>query len=194
MSVSKSVKRSLLLLAFSSKQFLLAVLIAIFSLFPYTQYIFESVSFGTYEIPTAVATTVTYDFESDTIGAAPTDITGVNGTSQVLAGQKMEILTASSGSAAIRSGVILRGVGSNSQATGSKQGYLFQTNPVFGHTRIYTSNPTAFTQINQTTLAAPGAGVDRWYKATVNGSTLTFEYSDNGTTFTELVELTNTAC
>lgn len=162
--------------------------------------------------------TVIYDFESpDVVNNSPLNITAANGTSKVVTGQAMNILTLTSGNIAVftldsisssatnytvswkenystagRSGVILRGTGANTVSNGLMQGYLIQVSPNFNHARIYTSNSTDFTQLIETSLTAPGVGVDRWYRATVEGSTISFDYSDDGTNFTFVHSITNT--
>ncbi|MEP5253999.1 MAG: sialate O-acetylesterase [Winogradskyella arenosi] len=161
----------------------------------------------------------TYDFESDTPGSPPNNVTSNNGTFEVNADtnrtQTMTVLSSSEANTASftldlfptstnysvtwketyetagRSGVILRGHGENSQNPGSLKGYLFQASPLQNHTRIYKSNADGYTNLIEISLAATGANVSRWYRATINGSTLTFEYSDDGLTFTLLTSITD---
>ncbi|MBT8328053.1 MAG: hypothetical protein KJP21_10055, partial [Bacteroidia bacterium] len=161
-----------------------------------------------------------YNFESDLSGITPADITLANGTATTDSNgtrtKTMNPLTASSGNkfaanmdlfpsatdysvtwketytTAGRSGFTLRAFGSNSTGTGIQRGYMFQANPSHGHARIYTSNASGYTQLSSVSLSAPGANTPRWYRATVEGSSLIFEYSDNGTTFTQLDSITNT--
>jgi hypothetical protein len=163
------------------------------------------------------ASAQTYDFESDTPGNTPANVSIANGTIITDSGRTQTMNPASTGNISIinmdlfpvtadysvtwketyttagRSGFTLRAFGSNSQSTGKMQGYLFQANPSFGNARIYTSNASGYTQLSSTNLAAPGNNMARWYRATIIGSTLSFEYSDNGTTFTLIKTLTNTA-
>ncbi|NNJ55979.1 MAG: hypothetical protein HKP14_07595, partial [Bacteroidia bacterium] len=125
-----------------------------------------------------------YDFESDMAGSTPANITLANGTvntdSNGTRTKTMNPLTASSGNRVVvnmdlfpsaadysvtwketyttagRSGFTLRAYGSNSTATGTKRGYMFQANPSAGHARIYTSNASGYTQLSSTSLSAPG--------------------------------------
>lgn len=93
-----------------------------------------------------------------------------------------------------RNGFILRGSGSNSLSNGLKQGYLFQSNTTATNSscRIYRSNASTFTQIGSSvSLTAPGVDAPRWYKATANGSTLTIDYSNDGTNFTNVLTTTD---
>jgi len=62
-------------------------------------------------------------------------------------------------------------------------GYYFQTDEHQGNLITYAFTSSATTQIMKTGLTAPGAGVNRWYKATVAGDTLTFSYSTDGATW-----------
>ena len=157
-----------------------------------------------------------YDFEADTVGVAPANITATNGTITTATGKVAQPTSASSGNTAVfdldnfpaatdysvtwkesyttagRNGFTLRGTVSNSANSGSTQGYLFQASPSNGSARIYSSNASGYTTLSNITLAAPGVGVDRWYRATVDGSTLTFEYSINGTVFTQIAQITDT--
>jgi uncharacterized repeat protein (TIGR02543 family) len=159
-----------------------------------------------------------YDFEWDMVGAAPSNITFANGSWIVVSassGQAMSPVSASTGASAFfgldlfpsathyavtwkenyitagRGGVILRGHGSNSIAPGVLQGYLFQASPSAGHARIYTSDATNYTQLSSVPLAARGSWLDRWYRATVKDDLLTFEYSDDGSTFTQIMQITD---
>ena len=160
-----------------------------------------------------------YDFNSDTDGTAPANITEANGTIVVLThpteGKSMVAQTISSGNFAIanmdlfpsasnysimwketytsprRSGFILRANGSNLASTGLKQGYLFQVNSATNNVRIYRSNPSSFTQLSSVNLSASGTNISRWYKATVNGNALTLDYSTDGVTFINLITTTD---
>ncbi len=161
-------------------------------------------------------TSIIYDFEADVVGVAPANITAANGTITTVTGKAMQSTTAASGNTAAfnmdlfaaaadyavtwketystagRSGFTLRGNGTNSIASGIARGYLFQASPSAGHVRIYTSNASSYTLLSTDNLAASGANTPRWYRATVAGTTLTFEYSDDGTNFTLIRTLTNT--
>ena len=170
--------------------------------------------------PGTEETLITYDFESDTTGATPANTTVNNGTFIIdedqIRSKTLKPLSSSSGNTATitmdlfpanndysitwketyttagRSGFTLRAFGSNSANSGSKQGYLFQANPSSSNARIYISNAGGFSNLSTNSLAAPGINTPRWYRATVEGSTLTFEYSDDGTTFIEIDAITNT--
>lgn len=112
------------------------------------------------------------------------------------------------GSVQYKKGVLLRGngqsgytVGSASPAvvTGLKQGYYFMVqNNVSGSVtfRIFNvSSATTLTQLNPTAggiAVGVTVGAPIWYRASVVGSTLKFEYSTDGTTFTTGAELTDT--
>ena len=169
---------------------------------------------------TAIETFITYDFESDTTGATPVNTTVNNGTFIIdedqIRSKSLNPSSSSTGNSAFitmdlfpvsndysitwketyttagRSGFTLRAFGSNSQSSGSKQGYLFQANPSNSNARIYCSEAGGFSQLSENNLAPPGINTPRWYRATVVGSTLTFEYSDDGTTFIEINTITNT--
>jgi len=170
--------------------------------------------------PGTVETLITYDFESDTTGATPANTTVNNGTFIIdedqIRSKTLKPLSSSSGNTANitmdlfpanndysitwketyttagRSGFTLRAFGSNSANSGSKQGYLFQANPSSSNARIYISNAGGFSNLSTNSLAPSGINTPRWYRATVEGSTLTFEYSDDGTTFIEIDAITNT--
>jgi hypothetical protein len=162
----------------------------------------------------------TYDFESDTSGSTPLNITATNGTiitdSDGTRGLTMHPLTITSGiigsydmdlfptltdysvtwketyATATRSGFTLRASGSNSSYTGLKQGYYFQARVDQGFARIFTSNASGFTLISSVALTASGANTARSYRATVDGTTLTFEYSDDGgTSYTSVGSVTD---
>ncbi|WP_111706335.1 sialate O-acetylesterase [Lutibacter citreus] len=165
-------------------------------------------------------TSLIYDFESpNTINNPPLNITATNGTSKVVTGQAMEILTSSEENTAVftldlistayadysvtwkenyttagRSGVILRGTSSiNAITPGAKFGYLVQVSPSANDARIYTSDASTggYTKLISTHLLAPGSGVDRWYRATIIGSTISFEYSNDGTNFNTVHSVVN---
>ena len=173
-----------------------------------------------YLIQTAHALPV-YDFEADTVGQAPANISAANGTlvvqSHMTEGMAMSPQTATSGGTAVfdlslfpifgnysvswketytsagRSGVILRGTGSNSNSAGAKRGYLFQANPALDSVAIYRSNSNGYALISTAALTASGVNTPRWYRATVDGSTLTFEYSNDGASFTQLSSISDTS-
>ena len=164
-----------------------------------------------------------YNFESDTNGNPPADISATNGTistdddtSPGGRGKTMTTLTASSGTRAAfnmdlfpstknysvtwketyttagNSGFTLRAFGSNTVATGIQRGYLFLTKPVNGKANIYISKSSGFTLISAIDITAPGVDIPRWYRASVEESTLTFEYSDDGIAFTQIESITDT--
>ena len=173
-----------------------------------------------------IAQTVTYDFERDTAGSPPANVSAVSGTFTTnydVARTKTLNFTALASTAATdntaivnltsfpsatdysvtwkenynlatsatitvpaapRSGVLLRGgTATNTGNTGMKQGYLFQPSSAQNQMRIFRSNASGFTNLTTVTLAARGAGLDRWYRATVIGTALKFEYSDDNITF-----------
>lgn len=160
--------------------------------------------------PITTATKV-YDFESDTAGSTPANVTAANGTITIdsNAGRTntMKVLTVASGdtaafnldsapsssdytviwkenfSAAGRTGMLLRASGANSANTGVKQGYLFEASASEGKLRISKSNAAGYEMLSEVALAARGNNLNRWYRAVANGSSLSFEYSDNGRDF-----------
>ncbi len=164
--------------------------------------------------PPASGPILAYDFESDTSGSPAASVTMQNGTANVLThstqGQWFSTLTASSGNSAVadldlipslqnysitwkdtyESGkptkwwMILRGTGSNSQNSGAMQWYLFQARPSDNKMRIFVSTSSSYVSLTNTTISAPWSDIPRWYRATASGSTLTFEYSDDGVSYT----------
>jgi hypothetical protein len=120
-----------------------------------------------------------YDFESDTPGATPANVTLANGTITTDGGRTQTMNPTSTGNISVinmglfprtadysvtwketyttagRSGFTLRAFGSNSTSSGRMQGYLFQANPSAGNARIYTSNTSGYSQLSSTTLAPP---------------------------------------
>jgi len=160
-----------------------------------------------------------YNFNSDTIGMSPTDITEVNGTIIVsehpTQGKSMVAQTASTAYTAVfnmdrfqtasncsvtwketyvtaqRNGFTLRANGANSNVSGLKKGYLFQINSLYNNVRIYTSNSSGFTQLANASLNPSGENIPRWYKASAIGNILTLDYSDDGITFVNLISTTD---
>ncbi|MEP1487470.1 MAG: sialate O-acetylesterase [Algibacter sp.] len=161
-----------------------------------------------------------YTFEEEEPGDTPLDITESNGTFKVSfsvagLGNGMSAETVSSGNTAVadldlfpsaedysvswketyttarRSGFILRANGTNVSVDGLKEGYLFQANSSLNDVRIYKSDANGFTQLIGTELTASGASSSRWYKATVEGNNLYFDYSDDGTLYTNLISITD---
>lgn len=98
-----------------------------------------------------------------------------------------------------RAGMLLRGgTLTNTTNPGLKEGYLFQSNPGQGNMRIFKVASVAlpasgYTGLTNVAVAAPALGANRWYRATVLGSSLKFEYSDNGTTFITAGTFTDTS-
>ncbi|WP_299184352.1 hypothetical protein [uncultured Aquimarina sp.] len=157
----------------------------------------------------------TYNFSYDEDGLIPTNITELNGNIKVFThpteGKTMEGKVIASGQTVVanldlfpnsnnysitwketyttarRSGFILRANGSNSITPGLKKGYLFQANRATNNVRIYKSNSSCFTLLSDKNLTAPGLNSPRWYKASVNGNTLSFYYSTDGVSFINLI-------
>jgi len=165
--------------------------------------------------------TITYDFEADTIGQAPSNITATNGTSTVVTGKAMspqaadgELFSDSTAyfnldlfpeatdysvtwkeaySEESRTAVLLRATGVSQLFDGAMTGYVVQANAVFGDVRIFSFNTNSNTLLGSAPLAAvaPGVGVERWYRGTVEGNVITMEYSTNGTDFSQALQVTD---
>ena len=59
--------------------------------------------------------------------------------------------------------------------------------------RIYSSrNGQSWSTVSAEALTAPGNNNPRWYRASAIGDQLTFEYSDDGVTFTVVTSVTST--
>lgn len=107
-----------------------------------------------------------------------------------------EYITA--GSLVLRKGFLLRGSGTGGYTTGIKQGYLFivQTETTGNVTfRIFNSSSTGVgTNIAASSATAlPGYAVNTpyWFRASVIGNFLRFEYSANGTSWTSALTAMN---
>ena len=161
----------------------------------------------------------TYDFESDVAGSPPANITAANGTIVVdddssrtktispqtdtsgnIGGYNMDLFPSAKDYSITwketyttvgRSGFTLRSFASGSRV-GIKQGYLFQVNTSLNDLRIYRALNSGYVQLSSAGLAAPGINTPRWYRATVEGTMLTFEYSGDGTTFTTMISISDT--
>lgn len=100
-----------------------------------------------------------------------------------------EYITA--GSAGFKKGFLLRGSGTGSYTTGINRGYFFmvQNNATTGSVnfRILNSSSTGIANIKDSgALTIPGFAVNTacWFRASVTGNILKFEYSMDGVTFT----------
>jgi len=171
------------------------------------------------QLSTTAQTVITYDFESDITGETPSNATVNNGIYTIDEDQTrtktLKPVSASGNTSSVtldlfpenndysitwketyitagRSGFILRGSGSNTRNPGAMQGYLFQVNANFSDIRIYTSNASGYSLIVKEGLNASGINIPRWYRTIVEGATLTFEYSNDGTTFTQIIQVENT--
>lgn len=94
------------------------------------------------------------------------------------------------GSTGLKKGFLLRGTGSGSYATGINQGYFFmvQNNVTTGSVnfRIMNSSSTGIANIiDSGAVTIPGFAVNAacWFRASVTGNVLKFEYSMDGVTF-----------
>ena len=90
-----------------------------------------------------------------------------------------------------KKGFLLRGTGTGSYTTGINQGYFFmvQNNATTGSVnfRIMNSSSTGIANIKDSgALAIPGFAVNTacWFRASITGNILKFEYSMDGVTFT----------
>lgn len=98
-----------------------------------------------------------------------------------------------------KGGILLRGTMDYDGANpGVMSGYYFQTNTnISGSTtkmaiRKIANASDGTTAIGngssgEKSVTAPASGQPRWYRATANGTTLTFDYSDDGTTWTNVL-------
>jgi hypothetical protein len=188
-----------------SKQFLFSKHSIIFSLFLF------ACSFGF--LPGVAGASTTYNFNSDTVGQTPANMTVTAGTLQVAnhgtLGQSLEATAKSTEIAGAmfdsfasstdmsvtwqeaytdnsgHDGFILRAQASSTTLTGhtgARLGYLFQ---LYGSNTLYIWKVTSagFTQLWTGTLAKASP---RYYRASTVGTQLTFEYSDDGTSFTTI--------
>lgn len=94
-------------------------------------------------------------------------------------------------SALLKKGFLLRGSGTGGYTTGIKQGYYFMVqNNTSGTVTFRIFNVSASSSITQLVTSAaitiPGLAnnIATWYRASVVGNVLNFEYSTDGTTFT----------
>lgn len=162
---------------------------------------------------------IVYDFEADTANALPANITTANGTittnSDSGRTNTIQPLTVSTGNtaafnldlfpsasdyvvmwketfdAAGRTGMLLRGSGSNSTKDGVKEGYLFEASSSEGMMRISKSKPNGFEMLAEMPLEARNIGGNRWYRAVADEDKLSFEWSNNGRDFNEILSVTD---
>ena len=96
--------------------------------------------------------------------------------------------------------MLLRASGTSTLYAGAKQGYYFMIDNTYVNAssvnqqrlRVYRLDASTQTQLGSAVYSTlPNTGVARWYKATVQGSTLKFEYSTDGITFTTAVSTTD---
>lgn len=171
-----------------------------------------------------------YNFDDDTVGAAPANVTPAVGetlVSSVSGSNALEVTAFQDGgnSASFlldafpdtqnysvtwkqtmsaengrKTGMILRAHGTNQFSPLVKQGYLFN---VANHTRSdwqymeirkynAAGDSPAQAVLAKVNLTRVTGTTPRWYRATVKGADLTFEYSDDGTTWVTHVTATDT--
>jgi len=92
--------------------------------------------------------------------------------------------------------MLLRGNESSSAYTGIKLGYFFAVDNTYSGTqqrlRVFKTNSTTSVQLGSTVyVSLPGAGVARWYRAKVNGTTIKFDYSTDSLTFINVISTTD---
>jgi hypothetical protein len=74
---------------------------------------------------------------------------------------------------------------------GMINGYLFQINPALSNGKIFSVTNGVNTLLATYPFSAQGPNIARYYRATANGNTLTLERSANGTTWVFLGSVTN---
>lgn len=89
-----------------------------------------------------------------------------------------------------RDGMLLRGTGIN-PTFGTANGYYFQITDTDTMV-IYNFHASGFSVVSSMNVLSQGANVDRWYRATVQGDNLIFEYSVNGVDFVTAITATDT--
>lgn len=168
----------------------------------------------------AVTSSVAYNFNSDQIGTSPAGVTSVTPastmvveSSSLLNSNVVKVTDYGSNPPAIfsfdnfptsdyqqivwknvytnsvfRGGFILRG---SADQNGFVNGYLFQVNPALTNGKILKLTNTGNILLATYTFSGQGPNTARYYRATANGNTLTFERSSNGTTWVLLGTLTD---
>ena len=169
-------------------------------------------------LSTPLFAAVTYNFNSDTLGQTPSNVNVTAGTFTVvnddILGQSIKASTQTGVIAGLifnqfatstdysvtwkqsygtnlgRGGFTLRaqGVDTNvANSAGAKQGYLFQ---VYDSSAVYIwkVGASSYTSLWNGTLSK---AEPRWFKATVQGTTLSFYYSNDGETYTLLGSATD---
>ena len=170
-------------------------------------------------LPNFVFADASYDFESDAIGATPAGVTVTAGTFDVqnddLLGKSMRAVTqvgviagvifddfgTSSDQSVVwkqayssnlgRSGFTLRAQDTDTgviNSVGAKQGYLFHVYSS-GSVYIWEVGPSSYTALWSGSLSK---AEPRWFRASAVGDDLTFEYSDNGSSYTTLATVSDT--
>ena len=170
-----------------------------------------------------------YNFEVDTVGAAPANVTlytggaevglpGVSGSSKALhstttngagvnvalwakltsfasaVNQRVTWRRHRSAANVSRDGMVLRvqdGTSVGSGYTGGEQGYWFSFAGTTGQARIFSLGAGGPTGLATNFSLAEADTM--WFSAEVNGSTLTFQHSPDGTNWTTMHTLTNTS-
>lgn len=87
-----------------------------------------------------------------------------------------------------RQGIYLR---ASDNGSGLLSGYLFQFNLNLSHGRVFSVTNGTLTTLASPTFTGQGNNTKRYYRATANGSTLTFERSANGSSWTSLASVTD---
>lgn len=168
----------------------------------------------------AAITSLTYDFENDSTSSPPTFITPISDGStmnvfnSVVTGSNAVVVNNygavsnvnfllddfpesdyqqltwknAYNSSSFRAGFHLRGY---YDGASKLNGYYFQVNPALGDVRIYSVDAGASTQLQLYSLTGQGISTVRYFRATVDGTTLTFERSANGSTWTTIGSLSN---
>ncbi|HEY6914835.1 MAG TPA: hypothetical protein VI413_09175, partial [Paludibacter sp.] len=92
--------------------------------------------------------------------------------------------------------MLLRGSGTSGAYTGIKLGYFFAVDNTYSGTqqrlRVFKTNSTTSVQLGSTVyVSLPGAGVARWYRARVHGSSIKYDYSTDSLTFINVISVTD---
>ncbi|MDD4991934.1 MAG: sialate O-acetylesterase [Paludibacter sp.] len=92
--------------------------------------------------------------------------------------------------------MLLRGSSTSGAYTGIKMGYFFAVDNTYSGTqqrlRVFKTNSTTSVQLGSTVyVSLPGAGVARWYRARVHGSSIKYDYSTDSLTFINVISTTD---
>ncbi len=74
----------------------------------------------------------------------------------------------------------------------TRLGYFFQNSTSTYGAKLYRFDSSGATSLGNWALSPPAVGTPRWFRASVTGSTLLFEYSDNNTSWTTIGSATDT--